>query len=117
MHHDPNVYPDSRTFNPDRWLDDPRVSLPPLKGSISDTKAQSSKPLSHYMVAFSRGPRNCLGQNLALAELYIGLATVFRRVKLELFETGLEAVEMKRDYAVPFPAEGTLGVRVRVLGG
>lgn len=117
IHHDPNIYPDSHTFNPDRWLNDPRVSLPPLDASRSDTKAQSSKPLSYYMVAFSRGPRNCVGQNLALAELYIGLATVFGRVELELFETGPEAVEFKRDYAAPLPAKGTLGVRVKVLDG
>lgn len=118
MHRDGNIFPDSHAFNPERWLNNPRVTIPSYKSSVSskkDIEEQTSKPLSHYMVAFSRGPRNCIGQNLAWAELYIGLATVFRRVKMELFETGPEAVEMAREYIVPLPKEGTLGVRVKIL--
>ena len=66
------------------------------------------------MAAFSRGPRMCLGMNFANAELYIGLATLFRRVELKLFETHRDAVDMAADYFVPIPQAGTKGVRVVV---
>lgn len=101
MHHS-SVFPDSQTFNPDRWLNKPVVG------------DNSQKPLSRYLVSFSRGTRACIGMNLAWAELYIGLATVFRSVDFELFETGKEAVEMAREFFVPQPALGTKGVRVIV---
>lgn len=56
----------------------------------------------------------CLGLHLAWAELYIGLANVFRRVDLELFETGRAEVEMAREFFVPQPQLGSKGVRVVV---
>ena len=34
---------------------------------------------------------------------------------MELFETGVDAVKMAREYIVPLPKEGTLGVRVKVV--
>ena len=58
----------------------------------------------------------CLGQHLAWAELYIGLGSLFRRVDVELFETGRDAVEMAREYFVPLPVEGGKGVRFVVRG-
>ena len=102
MHHS-DVFADSQTFNPDRWLNNK-----PVAGS------DSQKPLSRYLVPFGKGTRNCLGHNLAWAELYIGLAHVFRRVDFELFETGRESVVMAREFFVPQPAPETKGVRVLV---
>ena len=101
MHHS-SVFPDSQTFIPDRWLNKP------VAGS------DGQKPLSRYLVSFSKGTRACIGVNLAWAELYIALATVFRRVDFELFETGKEAVEMAREFFVPQPRLDTKGVRVVV---
>lgn len=100
QHRDPSIFPDPDTYSPERWLHNPITS--------------SGKPLSRYMVAFSRGPRMCLGMNFANAELFIGLATLFRRIDLELFETGREAVDMAADYFVPIPRADTKGVRVVV---
>jgi len=48
-------------FVPDRWL-------------LSDSKA-----LDAWLVSFSKGPRSCLGINLAYCELYLALAHLFRR--------------------------------------
>lgn len=101
MHHS-SVFPDSRSFNPDRWLHKP----------VAGDNRQ--KPLSRYLVSFSRGTRACIGLNLAWAELYTGLATVFRRVDFELFGTGKEAVEIAREFFVPQPGLETKGVRVIV---
>lgn len=100
MHHDESIFPNSHTFDPSRWLHNPKVS--------------GNKPLSRYLVSFSKGPRMCLGLHLAWAELYIGLANVIRRLDFELFDTGHEAVVMASEFVVPRPKEGTKGVRVLV---
>ena len=100
QHHDETIFPSSKTFNPDRWL------VPTEKGR--------GRPLSKYLLSFSKGTRMCLGFHLAWAELYIGLANLFRKVDLELFETESNAVEMGGEYFVPQPARGTQGVRVQV---
>ncbi|KAI0277339.1 cytochrome P450 [Russula aff. rugulosa BPL654] len=48
-------------FLPDRWLQ------------------PESKALESWLVAFSKGPRSCLGINLAYCELYLTFAYIFRR--------------------------------------
>ena len=98
--HDESIFPDSHTYNPDRWLNDP--------------KAPDGKQLSRYMVAFGRGTRSCVGMQLAYAELYIGLATIFRRFDFELYDTDRSAVDFYMDTFVPRPKPGTKGVRVLV---
>jgi len=55
------VFPQPHEFLPDRWLQ-------------SDSKA-----LENYLVSFSKGPRSCLGINLAYCELYLAFAYLFRR--------------------------------------
>lgn len=97
---DPSVFPDPDTFKPSRWL--------------GDACAPSGKPLSRYMTVFGRGPRMCLGMNFAIASIYIGLATVFRRVELELYATDRQAIDMAAQYFSPVPKAGTQGVRVTV---
>lgn len=93
---------DSQTISPDRWLNIP----------VAENNRQN--PLSRYLVPFSNGKRACICLNLAWVELYIGLATMFRRVDFELFETAKEAVEMAREFFVPKPGLETKGVRVVV---
>lgn len=44
------IFPNPLKFRPERWLGDP-------KGP------DGIRPLSYYMVLFSRGARNCLGVN------------------------------------------------------
>ncbi|MCJ1462496.1 hypothetical protein MMC07_001098 [Pseudocyphellaria aurata] len=101
QHHDERVFPSSQTFDPDRWLDNPQAP-------------NSSKPLTHYLVSFSKGTRNCIGMNLAYAQLYIVLATLFRRVNMELFETQRDAVDMAIDHFTQSPKKDTKGVRVLI---
>ena len=100
QHRDPRVFPDPTVFKPERWLGHPT--------------SPSGRPLGRYVVSFGRGPRMCLGQHFAWAELYIGLASLFRRVELELFETGRDAVDMAAEHFVATPRKGTKGVRVLV---
>ncbi|KAI0805613.1 cytochrome P450 [Xylaria sp. FL0064] len=101
MHMNETVFPNPTEFQPDRWLGDPKGP-----GGL--------RPLSSYMVSFSRGARNCLGLNLAWMELYVGLATIFRRHQLELFETTRDDVDFIVDLARPMPKWGSKGVRIVV---
>jgi hypothetical protein len=50
--------------------------------------------------------------SLAKAELYLTLATIFRRYKIELFDTIRERdVDMKHDHFLPYPSHESKGVR------
>ncbi|RFU34022.1 hypothetical protein B7463_g2266, partial [Scytalidium lignicola] len=101
MHHNEEVFPDSYTFKPERWLDNP-------KGP------DGQKQLSLYMTAFGKGTRQCLGMTMAIAEMYITLATLFRRFDFTLFETGRKDVDFYHDMTTPQVKPGSLGVRVTV---
>ncbi|MCJ1458009.1 hypothetical protein MMC28_008378 [Mycoblastus sanguinarius] len=88
----PDVFPDPLVFRPERWL-------------VNETTE-----LEKNMISFSRGSRNCLGMNLAYAELNLVLAHLFRRFDLELYQTTSKEVEWKDCY-VPVP-KGHLKVLV-----
>ena len=96
----PAVFPDPKIFDPDRWL----VGTP-------EAILERQKNLA----SFGRGTRNCVGMQLAYAEIYIALGTVMRRFggKMRLFETEWERdVMVKKDAFVTSPGEDSRGVRV-----
>ncbi|KAI9431914.1 putative P450 monooxygenase [Lactarius indigo] len=62
----PAVFPDPDTFIPERWL------------------GEDAKTLESSLVSFSKGPRSCLGMNLAYCNLYLVIAGVFRRFDVTL---------------------------------
>jgi cytochrome P450 len=101
MHSNNDIFPEWNSFKPERWLGDPKGP-----GGF--------KPLGQYMVAFSKGSRMCIGLNMAYAELYIGLATMFRRHRLQLHETDITDVEFAVDMVSTQPKFGTKGVRAVV---
>jgi cytochrome P450 len=106
VHQDPSIFPSPLSFEPERWLENPR--------------------LDKYMLAFSKGTRQCIGINLAYAELYMAFSTIFRLygskdVRMdgdvgyfELFETTLEDVEIQGDGVIPLPKPDTKGIRMHV---
>ncbi|CVK87181.1 related to cytochrome P450 CYP3/CYP5/CYP6/CYP9 subfamilies [Fusarium proliferatum] len=106
VHHDERVFPDSHTFKPERWVNDPL--------------------LDRYLVAFGKGGRACLGINLAYAELYLTLAALFRVYgteevqgkddigTLKLFETTAADLVITSDTVVPVMPEDSKGLRVTV---
>lgn len=55
VHRHPDIFADPLTFNPDRWL------------------GKESRELDNYLVAFSKGPRMCLGIK------YVPVSVVFIR--------------------------------------
>lgn len=100
MHDNPDVFPEPRSFRPERWM-----------GNPDDRRTQE-----RGFVAFSKGTRMCLGIHLAWAEIYIVIATVVRKYSLELYETTIEDVKMAHDLFDPAPSVDSNGLRVMVTG-
>jgi cytochrome P450 len=100
MHHNEAIFPNSHEFSPERWVDENR----------KDTE----KRLDQYMVAFSRGTRQCIGINLAWAEMYLMLSTIFRHYEMELYETDLDSVKIYAEYFLPAVKPGKEGIKVLV---
>ncbi|OSS47233.1 hypothetical protein B5807_10115 [Epicoccum nigrum] len=98
MHTDPDVFPDPLEFKPERWMADVSPAM-----------------LRNY-VPFGRGSRNCLGQYLGLAELFLTLAMLFRPggLELQLFQTDESDVVRAHDFILALPRLDTKGVRVTV---
>ncbi|KAJ3525293.1 hypothetical protein NMY22_g10639 [Coprinellus aureogranulatus] len=97
MHMNPNIFPEPKKFDPDRWLKDDAGEL--LK----------------YLVPFSRGQRQCVGMNLGWVELYLVLGNFFRKVNLELVDTTEKDIEWKATFTVKF--KGKVKARVNKVEG
>ena len=94
QHNNPDVFPDSTAFRPERWLD--------------------NQKLDRHLVNFSRGARGCIGTNLAKVEMYLTLAALFRRFDFELFETDRSDVDLAHDFTIPYARMDSKGMRVLV---
>ena len=46
VRHNETIFPDSQTFKPERWL---------------EKRPEWSPPLDRYLVAFTKGSRQCIG--------------------------------------------------------
>ncbi|KAF6829319.1 trichothecene c-15 hydroxylase [Colletotrichum musicola] len=80
IYHDPTKFLHPDSFIPERWLDDKRFE--------NDAK--------HLHQPFSYGPRNCLGMNLAYAEMRLILARMIWNFDFELAPTSRQwAVDQK----------------------
>lgn len=63
-HHNEDIYPNPRQFNPYRW--------------------ETLKPAPYEYMAFSAGPRMCIGAGFAMMEMKIVLAMILQGYQLEL---------------------------------
>ena len=95
-HTDEAVFPRPWTFDPSRWL--------------GDEGARRRK----YNLAFSKGPRQCIGMHLADAELVAAIRAM-AGWEMELYETDEEDVRFLHDYHVATPRLDSQGVRARVV--
>jgi cytochrome P450 len=59
LHMNPNIFPDPRSFKPERWLD-------------------ATNETSKYWFAFGAGSRACIARNLATVELILATERVVR---------------------------------------
>lgn len=96
QHTDPDIFPAPHSFVPERWLGD------------------VSARMTRNLVPFARGSRNCIGMNLAMAEVNFMLAALFRpgAPRFELFETDETDAVAVHDYIVPLARLDSKGVRV-----
>ncbi|CAF9920936.1 MAG: hypothetical protein HETSPECPRED_004387 [Heterodermia speciosa] len=95
-HLDPTLFPSPHDFIPERWLE------------------PGSKTLNKYVNAFSKGPRICLGIELAYAELYLAAATIYSGFDTKLYQTARDEVEVAHDFLNGYPRLDAKGVRVTV---
>ena len=65
LHHNPEVWPDHMTFDPDRFLPENMKHMD-----------------SHAFMPFSAGPRNCIGQHFAMNEIRTVVARVLDRFEM-----------------------------------
>ncbi|KAK8228037.1 cytochrome P450 monooxygenase-like protein [Phyllosticta capitalensis] len=82
VHRNADIFPSPHSFNPERWLNEPG--------------------LENWLVAFARGPRMCLGHNLAWAELRLTFAYVFHQFGRDMKLAASSTTELKfRDAFMP----------------
>jgi cytochrome P450 len=95
----PAIFPDPESFLPERWTGE----------------SAKTEHLERYLLAFGKGTRSCVGINLAYAELYTILATIFRRFpSLELYNTTERDVEHVHDYFSGMTRRDTEGLQVKI---
>lgn len=92
-HRDPKVFPQPDDFLPHRWL-----------GDNSD--------MNDALTPFSLGPRNCIGQNLARAELYLATSKIFRTMKVKLADTMRVEDMAMQDVFIGIPKGQKLVIKV-----
>ncbi|KAI0058623.1 putative cytochrome P450 [Artomyces pyxidatus] len=85
--HAESIFPNAKSFDPERWLQ------------------ADSKSLEGFITAFSKGPRSCLGINLAYCELYTALAYIFRRFELQADPTRQASLSFKEHFVPYFTGE------------
>ncbi|KAK1963103.1 cytochrome P450 [Colletotrichum sublineola] len=84
IYHDPANFTLPDSFIPERWLDDPR---------FAGDKKEAFQP-------FAVGPRNCIGRNLAYAEMRLILARFIFNFDLRLGEESNGWAEQSRVYSL-----------------
>ncbi|KAF4588442.1 hypothetical protein EYR40_009993 [Pleurotus pulmonarius] len=73
IQHDRTIWGDPENFRPERWLEE--------------------KDLGRYLLTFGKGPRQCLGRNLAYIEMQLVIATMLLRYDIKLESDHLETTE------------------------
>ncbi|KAF2656739.1 cytochrome P450 [Lophiostoma macrostomum CBS 122681] len=113
VHLDPNIFPCSDSFLPERWL--------PEGGSEEERRERRK-----YLAPFGKGSRACVGRELAFVEIVLGIVAIFgdgigfdgeegnEGLEMELYETTERDVQVEMDWFNPVPYEGSKGVRVLV---
>ncbi|KAI0516853.1 cytochrome P450 family protein [Xylaria bambusicola] len=95
VHANEDIFPEPFTFDPERWLG-------------------AGAGLRKYQMAFSKGPRACIGMHLANAEMAVAMAAM-ARWNMRLLDTGYEDVAFLHDYHIATPKLDSKGVRVSIV--
>lgn len=95
---DPEIFPEPRKFDPDRYA----------------RAAEQGERLDKYLVSFSRGGRSCAGINLAFAELYLAVAALVSKFDMELFDFDrARDLDVVRDKFIGMPSKEARSIRFR----
>lgn len=62
------------------------------------------------------GCANLTSISLAYAEMFLTIASIFRKFDLEMYETTIDDIKIERDLFVASPKLGSKGVRAFVKG-
>ena len=100
IHHRESVWPEPFDFSPERF----EATAAP------GTRSRQGTAYTH--VPFAGGPRACIGEHLAMAELVAAVAALVRRYRLRS-ETGTPGVQVD----LSLRPRGVLGCRLEPLGG
>lgn len=91
LHHDPELWDDPETFDPDRF-----------------TPARSVGRNRWQYLPFGGGPRTCIGDHFAMLEAVLGLATIVRAAEIE-------SLNDEFPLALPFTMTAGAPIPARVL--
>ncbi|XP_066285758.1 ultra-long-chain fatty acid omega-hydroxylase-like [Branchiostoma lanceolatum] len=95
LHRNREIWPNPTVYDPYRF---------------SPENSNSRRP--HAFLPFSAGPRNCIGQNFAMAEMKVALALILQRFHLELDDTKPPAVPC---YRITLQAKDGIWVKLHPL--
>ncbi|KAF3064163.1 Isotrichodermin C-15 hydroxylase [Daldinia childiae] len=84
VNYDPRFWKNPFKFAPERWLDDPEYK---------DDQQDAMQP-------FSTGPRNCIGRNLAYAEMRLILAKILFNFDMSIDDESLNWFSNQRAFSV-----------------
>lgn len=91
IHRDPAYWPRPSEFLPERWLVAAGDPLHPIKGAW--------RPFSH-------GPRNCIGQELAMIEMKVIMVMTARRFDIQLAYEGFDRAEGTKNIKTVYGERG-----------
>ncbi|EXM13966.1 Cytochrome P450, E-class, group I [Fusarium oxysporum f. sp. vasinfectum] len=99
-HWDKEIFPNPDDFTPERWLEGGRPNF----------------KLQKLLIAFGKGSRACIGENLAYCEVYIMAALLAFRVipRARLHETTIEDITYDHDLIVVQTKKGSISVRIAI---
>ncbi|KAJ5713553.1 uncharacterized protein N7483_010734 [Penicillium malachiteum] len=78
VHTDASVFVDPLKYDPERWI----------------RAAEQGFQLDNFMVTFTKGRRQCLGINMAYAEIYLTMARLMYTFDMELWNTTLHDLQI-----------------------
>ncbi|KAL2211572.1 benzoate 4-monooxygenase cytochrome P450 [Sarocladium strictum] len=99
-HWDEELFPNPDEYIPERWLVD----------------GQPDYKLSKFLIAFGKGSRSCIGEQLAYTEVYHMAALMALRVipRATLYETTMEDITYDHDCIVVQTKKGSISVRIKI---
>ncbi|KAK4150684.1 Isotrichodermin C-15 hydroxylase [Chaetomidium leptoderma] len=99
MNHSSQHWEEPFAFRPDRWLNKVDGAIGEVRESGEEEKDPDGDRLEAMQV-FSMGPRNCVGRNLAYAEMRLIIARVIFEFDLKFAEGGKEWLHNPEVYTI-----------------